>query len=359
MPYSLVGLFGGAMADRVDRLRLLTITQGAMGLCAAALAVVVYARVDSVWVIDLIALIRGVVLVFNNPARQALMVELVGRGELSNAIALNSSLNNATRIVGPAIAGMLIATLGIAFCFALNALSFGATIIALLAMRRDELHVQPHAQVRTSILVSIRDGLAFARRTKTVAVVLTMLGIISTMAVNFDVVLPVLARGTLHGGPQTYGFITAFFGAGALTGALMIASRTRASRGMLLIAAGGFGVGQILCATQFTFIGVAISLYATGTFYTMYTASTNSLIQLATPGYLQGRVGGLYNYVFLAAAPLGSLIAGWLADRGGASLTLTVGGVTAVVMTVVGALYRPWPMPTGSVRPRRRRIVAK
>lgn len=354
LPYAAIGLFGGALADRYDRRRILIITQSAMAVCSVALAVVAYLRVDFVWVIDAIGFLRGIVLVFNNPARQALMVELVGRSELANAIALNSSLNNATRIVGPALAGLLIAGAGLGACFALNAVSFVAVLIALGAMRDADLHHEPQARARVPMLVAIRDGLAYARKTKTVAIVLAMLGVISTLAINFDIVLPVLARGTLHGGPQTYGFITAVFGLGAFAGALISASRRRASPRLLLAAAGGFGVAQLFVAWQDAAVGVALMLFATGVCYTLYTSITNALVQLATPGFLQGRTAGLYSYVFLASAPLGSLIAGWLAEVGGARLTLLVGGAAAILMTFVGLALRPWPMPTGTVRPRRR-----
>jgi MFS family permease len=357
-PYAVIGLFGGAIADRFDRRRLMMVTQTAMAGAAIALAVVAATHTDQVWVIDLIGFVRGIILVFNNPARQALIVELVGRTELSNAIALNSSLNNGARIFGPAVAGLLIAQFGVAICFGINAVTFVAVLIALALMRGDELHREPHRLVRRPMLSSIRQGLDYARKTKTIAVVLTMLAVISMLAINFDVLLPVLARRTLAGGPETYGFITSIFGLGAFCGALVSASRRRASRTLLLVAAAGFGAGQLLAATQNTLAGVAVTLFLTGLCYTMYTSSTNALVQLASPGYMQGRVGGLYNYVFLVVAPLGSLIAGKLADVGSAWLVLIVGGGATLLMAAFGLAARPWPMPTGTVRPRRRRIAS-
>lgn len=352
-PYAAFGLIGGALADRWDRRRVMMQTQAAMALCAAALAAVVYLRVDQVWVIDLIAALRGVTLVFNNPARQALMVELVGRDELPNAIALNSSLNNATRIVGPAIAGLLIASVGVGLCFALNAVSFVPVIAALGAMRASELHGGPRS-VRAPLFVAIREGLRYARRTKTVGIVLLMLFVISTVSINFNILLPVLARDTMHGDAKTFGFISSIFGLGALCGALTVASRRRASRTLLLAAAAAFGTAQLLVATQRSFVGVALTLFATGVAYTLYTAGSNALVQLATPHHLQGRVGGLYNYVFIGSGPFGALIAGWLCERGGAPLAFAVGGAAALIMVAVGIAARPWPMPTGSVGPRRR-----
>jgi MFS family permease len=174
------------------------------------------------------------------------------------------------------------------------------------------------------------------------------------VAINFNVVLPVLARYTLHGGPQTYGIITAIFGLGAFVGAIVSASRGRPSPSLLLAAAAGFGAAQVFVATQPTIYGVAIALFLTGVCYTIYTSSSNALIQLATPGFMQGRVGGLYNYVFLATGPLGSLLAGWLCERGGAPWAFFAGGGAALAMALAGLLLRPWPMPTGTIPPRRR-----
>jgi MFS family permease len=351
-PYAALGLFGGALADRWDRQRVMVVTQTLMALCAAALAVVAYLRVDSVVVLDGIALVRGSIMAFNNPARQAMMIQLVGRSELPNAIALNASLNNATRIVGPAIAGVLIATVGVAACFALNAISFIPVIFALAVMRPAEFFATGN-RARTPLLTSIGDGLRYARRTKTVAVVLGMLFVVSTVSINFNVVLPVLARNTMHGDAQIYGTIAAVFGLGAFGGAIVAASRTRVSPALLLVAAAGFGAAQLVVATQTSLIGVSLALFATGVCYTIYTASSNAIVQLAVPPHMQGRIAGLYNYVFLSSGPLGSLLAGWLAERG-APYAFIAGGAAAIAMAFVGYVLRPWPMPTGTVHPRRR-----
>lgn len=353
-PYAVLGLVGGAMADRFERHRVMMATQGAMALCAAALALVAYLRVDAVWVIDLIAVVRGTVLVFNNPSRQALIVQLVGRSELANAIALNSSLNNATRVIGPAIAGILIAKAGVTACFALNAISFIPVIWALGAMRVDEFR-ERSPQRRGSLVASIGEGLRYARRTKTVTVVLTMLLLISLLAINFNVLLPVLARQTLHGSAELFGFLSAIFGLGAFAGAMAAASMQRTSRTLLLVAAAGFGLAQLAVALDRSLPGIALALFATGVCYTLYTASTNAIVQLATPAHLQGRIGGLYSYVFLATGPFGALLAGWLCANGGAPLAFAVGGCSAVAMVAFGVAAQPWPMPTGTVRPRRRR----
>lgn len=351
-PYAVLGLLGGAYADRWDRRRTLLVTQIAMALCALLLAIAVYAHFASVWFINAIALVRGTILVFNSPSRQALMVQLVGRSELGNAIALNSSLNNATRIVGPALAGVLIEKTGLGMCFLLNAISFVPVIWAIAAMRTSEFHPQAEMRSTGALFDSIRDGLRYARHTKTVAIVLAMMFVVSFFAINFNVLLPVLAQQTLHGGAQTFGWIAAVFGLGAMIGALVAASRSRASRTLLLSACAVFGIAQCALALQERVVPVALLLLLTGVAYTIYTAGTNAFVQLATPGFLQGRVGGLYNYVFLASGPLGSLFAGWLCERGGTGLAFTVGGTAALAMTLFGLVTRPWPMPTGTARRR-------
>ena len=352
-PYAVFGLLGGALADRWNRQRVMIVTQSALAVAAALLAIVAYFHVDSVLVIDAIAMVRGSIVPFNNPSRQALMVQLVGRSELQNAIALNSTVNNATRIFGPALAGVLIANVGVAACFAINAISFIAVIIALAMMRPSEFHSAVGRPTET-LIASIKEGLVFARRTKTVVVVLTMLAVISTVSINFNVVLPVLARNSMHGGAQTFGFITAAFGLGAVIGAIVAASQRRASRRLLLVAAAGFGAAQLAVATQRSLLGVSAALVATGVCYTLYTAGSNAIVQLASPSYIQGRVSGLYNYVFIATGPIGSLIAGYLSERGGAPLAFVSGGIAALLMAVVGWFAQPWPMPTGTVVARRR-----
>lgn len=349
-PYALLGLVGGAFADRFDRRITLLAGQIAMALCAVALAVMVFAHAASVWAIDAIAVVRGLILVFNNPSRQALMVQLVGRSELGNAIALNSSLNNATRIVGPALAGVLIESTGLGICFALNAVSFIPVIWAIAAMRTGEFHVQSDVRRREPLIAAIRSGLHYARHTKTVAVALAMMFVVSFLAINFNVLLPVLARQTMHGGPNVYGTISAVFGFGAFIGAMIAASRARTSRTLLIGACAAFGAAQLVLAPQHSVLAVSLALFATGVAYTIYSASTNALVQLATPGFLQGRVGGLYNYVFLASGPIGSLLAGWLCERGGTLLAFAAGGAAAIAMAAAGIATQPWPMPTGTVR---------
>ena len=344
-PYAVLGLFGGAFADRWDRRATMIVTQTGMALAAAALAAVAYLHVDAVWAVDLIALFFGIILPFENPSRQALMLQLVGREELANAIGLNASLGNATRVIGPALAGVMIATVGVGACFALNAVSFFAVIAALLVMRRSEFH-EAMTVNRQPLFASIGAGFAYARTTKAVWMALLMMATLSTLSMNFAIMLPVLAKSTLAGSAQTYGWLASALALGGVGGATFAASRKHLSRTHVLIAAAGFGATELLVASQHTVTSVIAALIATGFCYTLYTATTNTLVQLATPSELQGRIAGLAGYVFVAVGPLGALITGALTQHGGAPFSFIVGGLAGLTMALAGYLIGPWPLET-------------
>ncbi len=338
-PYVLFGLFGGALSDRFDHRITLLWTQIALGLCSGLVAVLTFLHLVIVWEVFVIAAIRGLVLILNNPSRQAFIFQMVGREELPNAIALNSSVANATRIIGPGVGGLLIAAFGVSICFAIDAISYAAVVIALLMMRVDEfLPIERHG--RPSVLRSIGEGLGYVKRTPTVWLALTIFLFICTASINFTVLLPLVASNTLHQGAQVYGLLTACFGAGALIGALISASLGRATWRILLLSAAGFGIGELTLAAQYTVVGAVLALLVTGICYTLYTSNTNSLVQLASPGYLQGRVAGLYSYIFSGTNSFGALLAGALADSGGTQLAFIVAGGTAVVLAAFGFIMR-------------------
>ncbi len=338
-PYAILGLFGGAITDMLDARRVLTATQVALALCAALLAILTLLHQIVVWQIDAIAAVRGIVLVFNNPSRQALIVQLVGRDELPNAIALNSSVANATRILGPGIGGVLIATLGVGICFAINAVSFIAVIVALLAMRAGELFPVDRSRASRSVLRNLADGLAYAWRTPQVLIVLAVLLVISTLGINFNVVLPLLASQTLHSGPEIFGLLTACFGAGALVGALLSATIGRSGWPIVLGAGALFSAGQLVLAPLHSVAGCVALLFVIGVFYTLYTSNSNAMVQLAAPAGLQGRIAGLYSYIFTGTNPIGALLIGWLCTRGGTALAFEVAGGAGVVAAIVAAVW--------------------
>jgi MFS family permease len=260
---------------------------------------------------------------------------MVGRDELPNAIALNSSLANATRILGPGVGGLLIAAFGVGICFSIDAVSYVAVIVALLLMHVDELlPVERHA--KQSVLQSIGEGLRFVWQSATLRLAFTMFLFICIASINFSVLLPLVASNTLHADAKVYGLLTACFGAGALVGALISASFGRATWRILLISAAGFGLGEVLLAPQGTVVGATLLLIATGICYTLYTSNTNAMVQLSAPGHLQGRVAGLFSYIFAGSSPLGALIAGVLAERGGTQLAFLVAGGTALAFAAYG-----------------------
>ena len=336
-PYALLGLFGGALADRMDHRKTLILTQVALALCSTAIAILTLTHVVVLWEAYAIAAMRGLSLVLNNPSRQAFIFQMVGRDELPNAIALNSSLANATRILGPGIGGILIAAFGVGVCFAIDALSYVAVIIALLMMRVDELLEQEQGR-RTTMLTSVIEGLRYVRQTPPLRIALIMFTVIAMVCINFSVLLPLLASDTLRAGAEVYGLLTACFGAGALAGALISASIGRISWPILLAGAAGFGLGELLLAPQRTVVGAVVLLLATGICYTIYTSTTNAMVQLSAPPYLQGRVAGLYSYIFAGSSPFGALLAGSLAARGGTDLAFLVAGGTAVVCALFGLI---------------------
>jgi MFS family permease len=339
-PYALLGLFGGALTDRLDHRNTLIFTQVALALCSGIIAVLTLTHVVTLWEAYAIAAMRGLALVLNNPSRQAFIFQMVGREELPNAIALNSSVANATRILGPGIGGILIASFGVGVCFVIDAFSYVAVIIALLFMHVDELLPIERGQ-RTTMWTSVVEGLRYVRQTPPLLVALTMFTFIAIVCINFTVLLPLVASDTLHAGAEVFGLITACFGAGALAGALISASIGRVSWPVLLTSAAGFGLGEALLAPQRTVLGAVLLLVATGIFYTIYTSTTNALVQLSAPPHLQGRVAGLYTYIFAGSSPLGALIAGGLAASGGTDLAFLVAGATALACAIFGAIMLP------------------
>jgi MFS family permease len=347
LPFTLFGLFAGTLVDRLDARRLVIGTQVVQMVLAIALAAVALGGIAVPWMVYLIAFGRGSVLVLDAPARQALTYRMVGRSELPNAVALNSSLFNASRVVGPAIGGLVIALFGTGVCFAFNAASFVAVLLGLLLMRESDMLPVEQAETRPTILRGTREGLRYVWRDPRIRAVLVVVLVVSTFGFNFNVLLPVLAASTLHAGPQTFGILSAFFGAGALVGALTAASLARATRKVLLGGTGLFGLFELALAPQHSTVAACAFLFAIGAAFTTWTASSIAGIQLSAPDHLRGRVVGLYYYAFNGTAPAGGLLAGWLCTIGGTELAFGVGGAATVAATGYGLFQ---------IRDRRRRL---
>lgn len=336
-PFTLLGLFAGVVTDRCDNRRVVIVTQSAQMAFSALLAAVTLLGHVQLWQVYAIAALTGIALVFDAPSRQNLTFQMVGRDELPNAVALNSSLFNTARIFGPALAGILIAVAGAGWCFAINTLSFLAVLGGLLAMRMKELYPLLDRR-RPTIFRGTREGFVYALRNKTILVILTMMVVFASVCFNFNIILPLLAKNTLHAGPRTFGIISACFGAGALVGALSAAALAIARWRTMFIGASGFGACELLIAPVRSTLLAGVLLFVCGVFFTSYTANSNAAIQLASPDHIRGRVLGLYYYAWNGLAPVGAVLVGWMCDRGGTELAFAVGGIAALVMTVLGAV---------------------
>ncbi|MBV8066108.1 MAG: MFS transporter [Actinobacteria bacterium] len=336
LPYTLFGLFAGVITDRLDARRLVLATQVGQTISAVVLTWLALAHLAQPWMLYLIAFVNGTVLVLDVPSRQQLTYRMVGREALPNAIALNSSLFNASRVFGPSVAGILLGFAGVGACFLVNAVSFVAVLGGLLAMRtRDFFPLEQFDRPR--ILAGTREGLAYVRRQPRMLTVLALTLVLSTFAFNFNVTLPVLAKVTLHGHGTVYGFLSAIFGAGALVGALVAASRARASARTMLIGALVFTVAETLLAFANNEYAAGLLLFLVGAGFTAWSANSNASMQLAAPDRLRGRIIGLYFYAFNGTGPLGGLLAGWLCARGGTELAFGVAGVAGMAGAVGAA----------------------
>ena len=258
-PFTVFGLISGVVADRFDNRRLVMVTQTASMVVALALTALAFSGAEIVWLAYALAAAAGTALVFDAPGRHALTFQMVGRQELPNAIALNASLFNGSRVIGPAFAGVLVAAFGVGVCFAINALSFLAVLTSLWLMRVSELVKLDRPKEHPTVLRSVREGLSYARHSPQVRLVLAMTMVVSTVGFNFHVLVPVLTSETLDAGPKTFGLLSACFGAGAFTGALLSAALGRASWKALLLGVGGFSLSLLALAPLQTVAACALA----------------------------------------------------------------------------------------------------
>lgn len=336
VPFSVFGLVSGVVADRFDTRRLVMTTQVFQMAVSIALAALAFSGHATVWEAYALAVLGGIGLVFDAPGRNSLTYQMVGRDELPNAIALNASLFNASRVIGPAVAGLAIAATSVAFCFALNAVSFLAVLGALWLLRTSELYPSGHNEEPPTVVEGTREGLRYVRGAPRVRAVLVMTLVVSTVGFNFHVLVPVLAADTLHLGATMFGVLSAVFGAGALVGALIAAVRSKASFKALVLGTGTFSLAMLALAPQHTVLACALLLFVTGISFTTWTANSQAILQLSAPDHLRGRVLSLYLLAFAGAAPIGGLLTGWLAHVGGTELAFGVAGAAGLLMTAYG-----------------------
>ena len=343
LPFTVFGLVAGVVADRIDNRKLVITTQTVSMIIAALFAVLVLSGLETLWVIYLLAILSSTAIVFDAPGRHALTFQMVGRDELSNAVALNASLFNASRVVGPALAGVLIAAFGVGVCFAVNTVTFLAVLAGLLMMRKEELVPVDRSAEPPTMMRGIGEGFAWAYRSPDVRLVLLMVTVVSTVGFNFHVILPLLASDTLHAGPEVFGILSAFFGGGALVGALLSASLGRASWKALVAGTGGFSVALLALAPLATVWACALLLFVAGVCFTLWTSNASAILQLRSPDHLRGRVVSLYLWAFAGFAPFGGLLAGWLCHLGGTQLSFAFAGATGLAMTVLAARHLTLP----------------
>jgi MFS family permease len=358
LPFTLFSLLAGVVVDRFDPRRTVLATQASHMTLASIMAVTTLSGIVRPWHVYVIAFLAGLVQVLDAPARQQLTYRMVGRRELQNAVALNSSVFNASRIYGPALAGILIAAFGAGICFAINAVSFLAVLAGLLMMRpRDFFPVE--AGRRPRMMSGVREGLSYVFQTRQVLLVLVLVLLISTFCLNFNVLLPVLAKKTLAAGPRTFGALSASFGFGALAGGLVAAAQGRARTSLMLLGAAGFGASQLLIAVDTNIAVACLLLVLAGVSFTTWSSNANSIVQLAAPDHLRGRVIGLYFFAFAGTGSLGGLIAGSLIHLGGTRLAFGVAGIVAIVSALaIGRLLRPKAVRMRAEEPTAERIAA-
>ena len=339
VPFTVFGLVAGVLADRIDSRRLVMATQGAAMVVSIALAVVTLTDTATLPIVYVLAALGGITLAFDAPGRQSLTYQMVGPRSLPNAVALNAGLFNGSRVIGPAIAGAIIATAGVGVCFVLNAVSFLAVLTALACIRPEELHVVER-DPKARLVDGTRRAVRFVLHDPQLRLVLGVVTVVSTVGFNFHVLVPLLAADTMHVGPEGFGLLSAAFGGGALVGALVTASFREASWRLFAIGATSFGVLAIALAPVRSAVIAGFVLFAIGIAFTLFTANANALIQLGAPDHLRGRLIGLYLFAFVGLAPVGGLLAGWLAELGGTSLAFLVAGATSLVAIGLAAAAR-------------------
>jgi MFS family permease len=335
LPVLLLGPYGGVVADRVDKRRLMVALQSAMAVQALILGVLTVTGAVRLWEIGALAALLGLNNAFENPARQSFMLELVGQRDLRNAVSLNSVLVNVARVVGPAVAGVLIATVGEGLCFLLNAASFIAVIASLLRLERSQLRPSAPAGREPG---QLRAGLRYVAATPELATPLAMMALVGCLAYEFQVSLPVMAKQGLHVGAAGYGFMTAAMGIGAVAGGLLVAARGRTGLPTLALAATAFGVVLTLAALAPTLPIELLALALTGWASISFMATGNSTLQLAAEPTMRGRVMSLWFVAFQGSTPIGGPIIGWVMAQAGARAGLGVGAVTCLLAALLGLL---------------------
>ena len=332
LPMFVFGPLGGVFADRMDRRRVLYVTQALSGLLAGVFAVTVGTHSIRLWIVYLLALALGFVNVFDNPARQSFISEMVSTGDLPNAVTLNSVAANMARVFGAALGGVIAAAIGLALCFTFNALSFGAVLVSLAAMRTSELFPAERVSRQKK---QVRQGLRYVRNTPELLIPLLMIAVIGTLAWEFQVSLPLMASKVFHGGAASYGVMASVMGGGAVVGGLISAARARPRARALCLAAIGWGIAILAAAVAPSFALELVALVFVGYGSITFNSLAKTTLQLAAKPEMRGRVMALWALAWMGSTPIGGPIVGWTGQAIGARWALVIGGVAALACGVL------------------------
>ena len=335
LPVLVLGPYGGVIADRVDKRRLMIVSQAAMGVQALILGVLAVTGLVTLWEIGLLAALLGLNNAFEAPARHAFMLEMVGPESLRNAVSLNSVLVNVARVLGPALAGILIVAVGEGVCFLLNAASFAAVLASLLSLDRRAIAPSDPSPRQPG---QLREGLRYVRDAPELGVPLAMMALAGALAYEFQVTLPVMASQALHAGARGFGFMTAAMGLGAVVGGLLVAARGRTGLPPLTAAACAFGVLLLAAALAPTLPAELLALSLVGGASIAFMSTGNSTLQLATASGMRGRVMSLWFVAFQGSTPIGAPIVGLVMAQVGARAGLGLGGITCLLVAAGGIL---------------------
>ncbi len=337
-PVLVLGIWGGLIADRLDKRKLLIATQASMATLALTLGVLTATGAVRLWMIYVLALLLGCVTSFDMPARQSFVTEMVGPEHLANAVGLNSAVFNSARIIGPAAAGVLIGVLGIAPAFIINAVSYVAVMVALWMMDPTKLYRKAGVSRSRG---QVREGLRYVWATPTLRWTIALMGVVATFGLNFRVALPLLSRFTFHGGPGLYGVLASVMAIGSVAGALTAAGRARPTQAMLLWSLAGFGLSALVLGLVGSPLLAGILLVPVGFFSIAWISTANTTVQLGATAEMRGRVMSIYGLLLLGSTPLGALLIGWMSEQWGPRSTLLLAGVSSLLAGGYAFLVRP------------------
>jgi MFS family permease len=328
LPMMLFGVWGGIYVDRLDKRRILLVTQSSAALIAVALGILSATGVVQLWSVFTMSFLLGCVTVLDNPTRQSFVMEMVGPEDVSNAVGLNSSVITLARVAGPALAGIIIASVGVTLCFFLNAASYLAVLVALVAMDPSQLRSSKRAGKAKG---QLREGLQYVWKTPQLKRPLLLLVVVGTLAYNFNTLLPLMTRFVYNGDAKTLGVLSALLGVGAMGGALITASRSRPTNRLLLVSSLLFGAFVVALAMMPNLTTEMIVIVPTGFFSILFVSTVNATLQMTASDEMRGRVMALYAVVFLGSTPIGGPLVGWIAEASGPRVAFALGGVATVI----------------------------